>query len=404
MNPDEVRQTDNSEQKEIEMLFGDIKKDADVINEEARILRLDKADCDELFIVDGLTKHYSNFMAVKGVSFAMQKAECFGLLGVNGAGKTSTFKMITGDEFITNGDTFVNGTSIKTNKKKFQQQLGYCPQFDPLIDQMTVLETMYMYARLRGIKPELIHSTCVSLIELLDLSDHISKMCHTLSGGNKRKLSVAISLIGSPCVVLLDEPTSGMDPKTRRTLWNCLNSVRNKGKSLILTTHSMDETEALCTNIGIMVNGELKCLGTLQHLKSKYGEGYSLLVKIAVVDEEESYRHNHETSLARKVANFIQFITDNIPDSSLKENRDGFVSFRIRNKSFNILSTLFSLIENNKEKFSIEHYLFTQTNLEQIFLNFATKQIDPETRLVQSSGCFRKRKPKQQTETDSIRV
>ena len=115
--------------------------------------------------------------------------------------------------------------------------MGYCPQFDPLIDQMTVKETMIMYAMLRGIKCDLINKTIMSLIKLLDLSDHVEKMCYTLSGGNKRKLSVAIALVGSPTVILLDEPTSGMDPKTRRILWNTLNKIRNKGKSLILTTH-----------------------------------------------------------------------------------------------------------------------------------------------------------------------
>lgn len=102
---------------------------------------------------------------------------------------------------------------------------------------MTVLETMKMFAYLRGIRPELVERTCLSLIHLLDLDDHVYKMCKTLSGGNKRKLSVAIALVGSPLIVLLDEPTSGMDPKTRRGLWNCLNQIRNKGKSLILTTH-----------------------------------------------------------------------------------------------------------------------------------------------------------------------
>jgi ATP-binding cassette subfamily A (ABC1) protein 3 len=112
--------------------------------------------------------------------------------------------MITGDEFITKGDSYLNGVSIKTDIKKFQQQLGYCPQFDPLIDQMTVMETMEMYANLRGIRKELIKKTCLSLIDLLDLNDHINKMCYTLSGGNKRKLSVAISLVGSPIVILLD--------------------------------------------------------------------------------------------------------------------------------------------------------------------------------------------------------
>ena len=201
---------------------GDITKDSDVIAEEMRIdqiasnLALNSGvdpqqfgnDDNEIFVVNRLAKTYANFMAVRGVSFALRRTESFGLLGVNGAGKTSTFKMITGDELISSGDAYLNAVSIKRNLKLFQRQLGYCPQFDPLIDQMTVYESMVLFASLRGIRKELIRSTCLSLIGLLDLNDHVYKMCYTLSGGNKRKLSVAIALVGSPVVVLLDEPTS----------------------------------------------------------------------------------------------------------------------------------------------------------------------------------------------------
>jgi ATP-binding cassette subfamily A (ABC1) protein 3 len=206
----------NVDQLALEEQFGDIQKDSDVIDEEKRIYNFvnsnafknNNNETNEIFIVDRLTKYFSNFMAVKGISFSVKKAESFGLLGVNGAGKTTTFKMITGDEIITKGDAFLNKINIKDDIKQFQRQLGYCPQFDPLIDQMTVYETMEMYANLRGIKPNLIKKTCLSLISLLDLNDHVNKMCYTLSGGNKRKLSVAIALVGSPIIILLDEPTS----------------------------------------------------------------------------------------------------------------------------------------------------------------------------------------------------
>jgi ABC-type multidrug transport system ATPase subunit len=129
----------------------------------------------------------------------------------------------------------------------------------------------------------------------------------------------------------------------------------------------MDETEALCTKIGIMVNGELKCIGSLQHLKSRYGDGYTLLAKIS-----------KDNITVKK---FLSFILDSFPTSSLKENRDGFLNIQIENSSINSLSSIFSLIEKNRLVYSIEYYVVTQTKLEQIFLNFASKQIDPESRI-----------------------
>ena len=141
----------------------------------------------------------------------------------------------------------------------------------------------------------------------------------------------------------------------------------------------MDETEALCTKIGIMVNGELKCIGSLQHLKSRYGEGYTLLAKINLESNA-----NDES----KVNEFISFVTASFENSYVKENRDGFLNMQITNNSTSALSSIFSLIETNKTRFSIEYYVVTQTKLEQIFLNFASKQIDPETRLVQKKSIF----------------
>ena len=141
----------------------------------------------------------------------------------------------------------------------------------------------------------------------------------------------------------------------------------------------MDETEALCSNIGIMVNGELKCLGSLQHLKSKYGEGYTLLSKIALED-------NNRERQTRSIDEFIAFVLAEFKDTSdVKENRDGFINIHIDDNSTTALSKIFSLVEANKSKYSIEYYVVTQTKLEQIFLNFASRQIDPETRIVSNN-------------------
>lgn len=143
----------------------------------------------------------------------------------------------------------------------------------------------------------------------------------------------------------------------------------------------MDETEALCTNIGIMVNGEFKCLGSLQNLKSRYGEGYTLLCKLSLVDLDENQKN-------ARINGFISFILENLNKSIIKESRDGFLNIHIKDNSINILSSVFALIENIKSKYSIEYYVVTQTNLEQIFLNFASKQIDPESRILPKKSCF----------------
>ena len=164
---------------------------------------------DDMLVLHRIGKHYHlNFMAVKGLSVGLRRGECFGLLGVNGAGKTTTFRMLTGDTVVTRGNAYLNGVSLRCSPADFQHQLGYCPQVDALIDRLTVYEHMWLYANLRCLRRELVHRTCVSLIALLDLDEHANKRCYTLSGGNKRKLCVAIALVGSPNVVLLDEPTS----------------------------------------------------------------------------------------------------------------------------------------------------------------------------------------------------
>lgn len=137
----------------------------------------------------------------------------------------------------------------------------------------------------------------------------------------------------------------------------------------------MDETEALCTRVGIMVNGELKCLGSLQHLKSKYGDGYTLLAKVAF-DKTDS----------ELIEEFISFMTSTFSNSVLKEQKDGFVNIHINDNSIKMLANIFSVIESVKSKYSIEYYVVTQTKLEQIFLNFASRQIDPSTRFLTGSG------------------
>ncbi|ETE64856.1 ATP-binding cassette sub-family A member 3, partial [Ophiophagus hannah] len=287
-------------------------------------------------------------LAVDRISLAVSKGECFGLLGFNGAGKTTTFKMLTGDESITSGDAYV------------QQRIGYCPQFDALLDHMTGRETLSMYARLRGIPERYIGSCVENMLRGLLLEPHANKLIRTYSGGNKRKLSAGISLIGGPPVVFLDEPSTGMDPVARRLLWDAVARTRECGKSIIITSHSMEECEALCTRLAIMVNGQFKCLGSPQHLKSKFGSGYTLLAKTHC--DEEGH-----------VEDFKAFVEKTFPESVLKHEHQGMVHYHLTNKNLS-WAQVFGTLEKAKEKYCIEDYSVSQISLEQVFMSFTRFQ------------------------------
>ncbi|KAL1278816.1 hypothetical protein QQF64_025489 [Cirrhinus molitorella] len=344
-------------------------EDRDVAEERKRVL-----DCQPVvesmvgspLILQELSKVYSGWpslLAVDRLSLAVGKGECFGLLGFNGAGKTTTFKMLTGDESITSGDAFIDGYSILRDVKKVQQRIGYCPQFDAVLDHMTGRETLSMYARLRGI-PEKYVTACVeNVLRSLLLEPHADKLVRSYSGGNKRKLSAGMALIGGPPVIFLDEPSTGMDPVARRLLWDAITRTRESGKAIIITSHSMEECEALCTRLAVMVNGQFKCLGSPQHLKSKFGSGYTLLAKVHVETELE------EMDLQL----FKDFIESTFPGSLLKDEHQGMVHYHLTDKTLT-WAQVFGVLETAKEKYSIEDYCVSQISLEQVFLSFAQFQ------------------------------
>ncbi|XP_051573029.1 phospholipid-transporting ATPase ABCA3-like isoform X1 [Myxocyprinus asiaticus] len=344
-------------------------EDRDVAEERKRVL-----DCQPVIesmvgsplILHELSKVYSggqSLLAVDRLSLAVGKGECFGLLGFNGAGKTTTFKMLTGDESITSGDAFIDGYSIIRDVKKVQQRIGYCPQFDAVLDHMTGRETLSMYARLRGI-PEKYVSACVeNVLRSLLLEPYADKLVRSYSGGNKRKLSAGMALIGGPPVIFLDEPSTGMDPVARRLLWDAITRTRESGKAIIITSHSMEECEALCTRLAVMVNGQFKCLGSPQHLKSKFGSGYTLLAKVHIETDLE------EMDLQL----FKDFIESTFPGSLLKDEHQGMVHYHLTDKSLT-WAQVFGVLETAKEKYRIEDYCVSQISLEQVFLSFAQFQ------------------------------
>ncbi|CAH2980304.1 unnamed protein product [Chilo suppressalis] len=309
-----------------------------------------------------LTKYYRKLLAVNRLTFGVRKGECFGLLGVNGAGKTSTFRMLTGDSHISSGDAYVHGLSIKTNIQDVHRHIGYCPQFDALFDNLTARETLQIFCLLRGIPPKTGAKMAMDLASALGFLRHYDKKVHECSGGTKRKISTAVALLGDSPLVFLDEPTTGMDPASKRLVWSSISNSVTSGRSIVLTSHSMEECEALCSRLTVMVNGTLYCLGPLQHLKSKFSQGYTLIVKCKTGMDRDTY-----------VSAINQYIFEKFLDAKLIETYLGISTYYL-NDSGVPWWRVFHIMEEARRQFPIEDYSVSQTTLEQVFLRFTRLQ------------------------------
>ncbi|CAG7827997.1 unnamed protein product, partial [Allacma fusca] len=355
-------------------LDDDVSKEAQRINSQS-LSRLGKQDN---LILRNLTKVYGKFTAVNHLTLGIQQGETFGLLGVNGAGKTTTFKMLTGDIPVTSGDAYMCQYSVRKHLHKVYQRLGYCPQFDAVIEQLTGRETIRMFAHLKGIRESHIDNIVDNLAENLLFTQHIDKQVGEYSGGNKRKLSTALAMLGNPPIVFLDEPTTGMDPVARRHVWNAVSRLRELGTSVVITSHSMEECEALCSRLAIMVNGQFQCLGSPQHLKNKFGEGYTVIAQLnysgradlgSIGSDEELLR-----PWERELKSLQDYLEAQFPDCELKDAHPGFVQYHVLGRDVK-WGKLFAVMENAKEEFNLEAYSVGQTSLEQVFFNFTKLQM-----------------------------
>ncbi|CAL5423286.1 unnamed protein product [Camellia sinensis] len=255
-------------------------EDVDVQAERNRVLS-DSTDNAIIYLHNLWKVYHGTKVAVRSLTFSVQEGECFGFLGTNGAGKTTTLSMLSGEERPSDGTAFIFGKDISSNPKAARRHIGYCPQFDALLEFLTVREHLELYARIKGVPDYNLEDVVMEKIVEFDLLKHANKPSFSLSGGNKRKLSVAIAMIGDPPIVILDEPSTGMDPIAKRFMWEVISrlSTRRGKTAVILTTHSMNEAQALCTRIGIMVGGQLRCIGSPQHLKTRFGNHLELEVK-----------------------------------------------------------------------------------------------------------------------------
>ncbi|KAK9410931.1 ATP-binding cassette sub-family A member 12 [Crotalus adamanteus] len=347
----------------------------DIVGEEDKDVRAEKervtlglSDCDVLQL-QKLTKiyhlPYRRIVAVRNVNIGIPAGECFGLLGVNGAGKTTIFKMLTGDIGPTDGRLLMQDEtgSLSEIDDTHRSQFGYCPQEDALDDLLTVEEHMYYYARLHGIPEEDIKGIVLHLLYRLNLMPYQCRIASMCSYGTNRKLSTALALLGKPSVLLLDEPSSGMDPNAKRHLWKIITEEVQNQCSVILTSHSMEECEALCTRLAIMVNGHFQCLGSLQHIKSRFGKGFTVKM--------------HLNNSADNIEKLTLFLQTNFPNTYLRDHQLNMVEYHIPVSAGGV-ANIFQLLEMNKAVFEIKHFSVSQTTLEEVFINFAKAQTNPD--------------------------
>jgi lipooligosaccharide transport system ATP-binding protein len=234
----------------------------------------------------GLMKSYGDFEAVKGVDFEVYRGECFGFLGPNGAGKTTTMKMIYGAAVPTGGELKVVGLDVKRAEREVKRRIGVVPQENNLDEDLKVEENLLVYGRYFDLPRKLRRRRAAELLEFVQLQDKADAKVEQLSGGMKRRLLIARALINDPDLVVLDEPTTGLDPQARHLVWDKLRELASRGTTLVLTTHYMDEAAQLCDRLCIMEGGRIIAEGTPLDLISESVSPEVLEIRAAPGDLE----------------------------------------------------------------------------------------------------------------------
>nr|XP_020039050.1 ATP-binding cassette sub-family A member 5 isoform X2 [Castor canadensis] len=353
-------------------------EDEDVKAERLKVKELMSCQCCEekpAIMVSNLHKEYDDKkdflhsrkikkVATKYTSFCVKKGEILGLLGPNGAGKSTIINILVGDIVPTSGQVFLGDYTLDaTEGDDSIKCMGYCPQINPLWPDITVHEHFEIYGAVKGMNANDVTEVINRITNALDLKEHLQKTIKKLPAGIKRKLCFALSMLGNPQVTLLDEPSTGMDPKAKQHMWRAIRTAfKNKKRAAILTTHYMEEAEAVCDRVAIMVSGKLRCIGTVQHLKSKFGKGYFLEIKL------KDWIENLEIDRLQRE---IQYI---FPNASRQESFSSILAYKIPKEDVQSLSQSFSKLEEAKHTFAIEEYSFSQATLEQVFVELTKEQ------------------------------
>jgi lipooligosaccharide transport system ATP-binding protein len=254
----------------------------------------------------GLTKNYGDFQAVAGIDFAVAKGESFGLLGPNGAGKSTTMRIIAATSRRTSGELTILDLDPEERGPQVRAHLGVVPQQDNLDTELTVAENLYVYGRYFGLSKKYLKKKVEELLAFAQLEDKRDVKVDALSGGMKRRLTIARALVSEPDILMLDEPTTGLDPQARHILWDRLFRLKEDGVTLIITTHFMDEAEQLCDRLIVMDRGKIMAEGSPADLIKKYSTKEVLEVRFG------SDRNKEVAPVIRELCNRVEELPDRL--------------------------------------------------------------------------------------------
>lgn len=333
--------------------------DADVYAERERVQTVYDPEKTPL-IIDNLFHRYRGKVepALRGMSFGVETNTVLGLLGPNGAGKSTMIHLLTGLYKPTSGTAHVAGADIRTNMAMVHAKIGVCPQHDILWGDLTVADHLLFYSRLRGIPPSLEQQAVTFAIASVSLIKFRDRQVKGLSGGEKRRVSIAIALLGDNSVIFLDEPSTGLDPAVRRVIWDIINRVK-VNRTVVLTTHSMEEADILSDKIAIMTLGRLRCMGTSLHLKELYGSGFRLNVS------------SKPGRLAEACASIEQSLMRGIQYRRLDKFTNA-TTFEFEVSQSGDLSRIFGALSKPGLYADVEDWGISQTTLEDVFIKIVT--------------------------------
>jgi ABC-2 type transport system ATP-binding protein len=290
--------------------------------------------------VKNLTKIYGNFTAVAGISFEVKEGEIFGILGPNGAGKTTTLEMIEGLKGITSGQVLLDGHDVAKEARLVKSLIGVQLQSSSFFDGLNLLELVDTFASLYGREVN-----ALELLKRVDLQEKAKNTVKELSGGQKQRLSIAVALVNDPKVLFLDEPTTGLDPQARRNLWDLISEINKQGKSIVLTTHYLDEAEVLCDRIAIMDHAKVIALDTTDNL-----------LKLPGLFSTVEFRSNKPIDIAK----LKQLAA--VTEAKIEEHRYRLISTAPQQT----VMSLFNFAQ--KEGMELNDMQLRQPNLEDVFL------------------------------------